>query len=243
MTSRSRMPWGGLLLGVLVGASAVRADVTGSYDGTLTPGKAAEPIAASAVFSQSDTAVSATVALSPDLATFGGAYLISGKATAKRVKVSGIGTNGVTFKYRGKIVGTTLRGKAKLKGTTEKLRGTLELTLNPPTDGSGCDSVFTANETFFVDQVLGQSLQACRACHGPGLQAAATRLHVDENDPLATARSVAPFVDSASPATSRILEKPLNVLPHGGGQQIVPGSTQAQILRQWVDLIAAAACN
>src|SRR5262245_43609746 len=99
MTNRSRLLVRGLLLGALFGAGPWRADVTGSYDGTLSP-KATEPIAASAVFSQSDTAVSATVALSPDLATFGGAYLVTGKATAKRVKVSGIGTNGVAFKYR-----------------------------------------------------------------------------------------------------------------------------------------------
>ena len=99
------------------------------------------------------------------------------------------------------------------------------------------------NETFFVDQVIGQALQSCKSCHGPDLQAGATRLHVAENDPLATARAIAPLVDSASPATSRILEKPLNVLPHGGSQQIQPASNEEQILTQWMDLIANAACN
>ena len=42
---------------------------------------------------------------------------------------------------------------------------------------------------------------------------------------------------------SRILEKPTNVLPHGGSVQIQPGSNEEQILTQWVDLVAAAACN
>lgn len=243
MMGGSRKVWSGLLLGALVGASAARADVTGSYDGDLTPKKATEAIAASSVFSQLDRTVSGTVALPADLVSFGGAYLVTGKATPKKVKVSGIGTNGVTFKYRGKIVGTTLQGKAKLKGTVGKLAGALALTLNPATDGSGCDAVYTANATFFVDQVLGQALQACDACHRPDLQAGATRLHVDANDPLGTARTIAPLVDSASPAASRIVEKPLNVLPHGGGQQILPGSNAEQILAQWADLIAAAACN
>ena len=234
---------GGLLLGALVGASAARADVTGSYDGGLTPKKATEAIAASAVFSQLDKAVSGTVALPADLVSFGGAYLVTGKATPKKVKVSGIGTNGVSFKYRGKIVGAMVQGKAKLKGAAGKLSGALVLTLNPPIDGSGCDGVYTANETFFVDQVLPLALHSCEACHGPDLQAGATRLHIDAADPLGTARAITPLVDTASPATSRILEKPLNLLPHGGGQPILPGSTAEQLLTQWVDLIAAAACN
>ena len=79
--------------------------------------------------------------------------------------------------------------------------------------------------------------------HEPGLQAGATRLHVDTNDPLATARAIALLVDSADPSASRILEKPLNLVPHGGGLQITPGSTQDQILSQWVGLVAQANCN
>jgi hypothetical protein len=63
------------------------------------------------------------------------------------------------------------------------------------------------------------------------------------NDALATARSLAPFVDSANPDGSRILEKPLALVPHGGDQQIAPGSSEDQMLRQWVGLIAAAGCS
>ena len=230
-----------LLLGTLAAVSA-HADVTGSYDGSLTPKKTAAS-AASAVFTQTATAVSGTIALPADLASFGGAYLVQGKATAKKVKVTGIGTNGVTFKYTGKISGTSVSGKAKLKGAAGKLKGTLALTLNPATDGSGCDAVYTANQAFFDDQVLGVALHACESCHGPGLQAGSTRLRVAANDPLGTARTIAPLIDSATPAMSRILEKPLNVLPHGGGQQLQPASTEEQILTQWAGLVAAAACN
>ena len=232
-----------LVLGTLAAATVARADVTGSYDGGLTPKKSTEPVAASAVFTQTDTAVSGTVALPADLETFGGEYLVMGKATVKRVKVTGIGINGVTFKYNGKIVGSQLQGKAKLKGAAGKLNGKLALTLNPVGDGSGCDAVYTGNQTFFDDEVLGVALQACESCHGPGLQAGSTRLRVDPTDPLGTARTMAPLVDSANPSMSRILEKPLNVLPHGGGQQLQPSSTEAGILAQWAALVAAAACN
>jgi hypothetical protein len=235
--------WAAVLCWSLAGASMARADVTGSYDGTLTPKDSTVPVAAAVVFSQIDKAVTGTVALPGDLASFGGEYLVSGKATSKKVKVSGTGVNGVLFKYKGKIVGETLQGKAKLKGAAGKLKGTLAIARNAAGDGSGCDGVYTANESFFLSDVMGQALTTCAACHGPGLQAGASRLHVNFGDPLATARQMAPLIDAASPSTSRLLQKPLNISPHGGGQQILPASTQEQILVQWADLIAAAACN
>lgn len=244
MTRKQRVIGGCLLFCGLVGGSVARADVTGSYDGGLTPKKSTEAIPAAVAFTEVDKAVSGTVALPAGLESFGGEYLVTGRATAKRVKVAGMGASGALFKFRGKILGETIQGKAKLKGPAGKLAGTLVITHNVSSgDATACDAVYTANETFFVDQVLGVALASCDTCHGPGLQAGATRLHVDPNDPLATARQVALLVDSASPSTSRILEKPLNVLPHGGGSQITSGSTQEDILVQWADLIAAASCN
>lgn len=235
---------GGVLCWSLVGVSTAHADVTGSYDGVLTPKDSTSSIAAAVVFSQTDKAVSGTVALPGDLASFGGEYLVTGKATSKKVKVSGTGVNGVLFKYKGKIIGDALEGKAKLKGPVGKLKATLAFARNVSIgDGSGCDGVYTANETFFLDQVLGGALTSCAACHGSGLQAGATRLHVAFGDPLTTARQIALLIDSTSPSTSRVLEKPLNAVPHGGGQQILPGGSQEQILTQWAGLIAAATCN
>lgn len=235
--------WSAACCCVLVATSAAWADVTGSYDGSLVPKKSTETIAVSAVLSQNEKVLAGTIALPAALESFGGAYLLTGKATKRRVKVKGAGVGG-TLKYRAKIVGTTLQGKLKVKGPGGKLKGALALALNPPLgDGSGCDAVFTANETFFVDQVLPGPLQPCGSCHAPGLQAGATRLHVDASDPLATARLIAELVDPVTPSASRILEKPLDVLPHGGGQQIVPGSAAEQTLAAWVELVAAAACK
>lgn len=233
-----------VLAATLAGAAPVRADVTGSYDGTLTPKKSTETMEVSAVFSQTDRTLAGTVALAPDLETFGGAYLVAGKATKKRVKVKGTGPGGALLKFNGKITDGALRGKLKVKAPGAKLRGVLALTLNPPlADGTPCDGVYTANQTFFDDQVQGQALTACTSCHEPDLQAAATRFRVDLVNPLATARLIASLVDAADPPASRILRKPLNVLPHGGGVQITPGSNEEQILTQWVGLVAAAGCN
>jgi len=236
--------WVGMVVGVAMAASAASAQVTGSFDGGLTPRKTTDLLGGAAVFTQTDKLVSGTIVLPADLAAFGGAYLVTGKATPKRVKVSGMGVSGALLKYKGKIIGDSISGKAKLKGPTGKLIGTLALTRNTSTsDGSGCDQVYTDNETTFTTDVLGTALNACESCHAPGLQAASTRLHVNASDPLATARQIAVLVDSASPSTSRLIEKPLNILPHGGGVQIQPASAELTILQQWADLVAAAGCN
>src|SRR5262245_7491042 len=221
-------------------AHAARADVTGSFDGQASGPRVAVPINAAATFKQTGKAVTGTIAVDGPLA---GAYLVSGKATVKKLIVSGLGPNRAKLKWKGKIVGDTISGKAKLIGTTRVI-GILSFTRNVSTsDGSGCDSVYDAHTSQFVDQVLGQALTTCTTCHGPGLQAGSTRLLVSVADPLATARSVATMVNSADPDASRILEKPLLLVPHGGGQRILPGSAEETILHDWVTLIAQAQCN
>jgi hypothetical protein len=241
-----RVVWAAAVASAVAIVHPAAADVTGSYDGSLSNSKKlAQTIAVGAAVSQAGNAVSGTVALPVTLATFGGAYLVQGKATPKKLKLSGTGPGGAHFKWTGKINGNTIQGKANLKAPGSKpLAAILVMTRNvSANDGSGCDGVLNANMTFFVDQVLGQALTACTSCHAPGLQAQATRLHVLRADPLTTARDIAQLVDSANPSASRILEKPLNILPHGGGPQLVAGSSQEMILEQWVQLVAAANCN
>jgi len=217
-----------------------RADVTGSFDGQASGPRVAVPIKAAATFTQTGKSVTGTIAVDGALA---GAYLVSGKATAKRLIVSGLGPNRTRIKWKGKIVGNTISGKAKLVGAS-KVIGILSFTRNVSTsDGSSCDSVYNQHTAQFTGQVLGQALTVCTTCHAPGLQAGSTRLHVIVADPLATARSVATMVDSADPDASRILEKPLLLVPHGGGQRILPGSAEETILHDWVTLIAQAQCN
>jgi hypothetical protein len=236
-----RMTQIGIAVVVLIGARAAAADVTGSFDGQITGRKIVPTVAAAAALSQAGSAVTGTLALGGD--AFAGAYLVQGKATTKRLKLSG-SAGGASISWKAKIVGDTLQGKAKLKGSGGRVVGTLVLQRNVSAgDGSGCDAVLAQNQTFFVDKVLGQAMVSCPACHVSGGQASPTRLHVTSSDPTATARAIAVLVDTANPTASRIVEKPLAIVPHGGGQQIAPGSAEAQLLQQWVDLVAQARCN
>lgn len=230
----------GALLTSIIAVSIAKADVTGPYDGQMT---GATPIAAAVALSQTGVWVTGTLALDAGLASFGGAYTVTGRATAKKLKLSGVGPNGARLSWKGKIATTTISGKARLKVPGNRLAGLLSFTRNVSTeDGSTCDTVYNQNSTAF-GQVLSEALMTCAACHVTGGQAQATRLHVTSSDPLATARQVALLVDSTNPSTSRILEKPLQLLPHGGGQQITAGSAEEQVLTEWVDLIAQAHCN
>ena len=228
---------------VLLVAGAARADVVGSFEGTLASKSGTVPI--SAVFKQVAKVVNGTVALPGDLATFGDQYLVIGKATKVRLKFQGPGDdNGAFLKGNLKVSGSTLSGKVKIKLPGSKpLNGKMSLTANPPVgDGTSCDAVYQANKTFFDDSVM-DALNKCGECHGTALQAESTRLHVNLIDPLATARAIAPFVDSTNPSASKLLVKPLNLVPHGGGSEITAGSAEEQTLQQWIALIAAAHCN
>lgn len=233
-----------LLAGIVLSSGTTQAQVTGSFDGQMGGPRIAAPLNASAAMLQMGPFVTGTLALASVPPDFAGIYLLTGRATKKRLKVSGVSATGTLLKWRAKIAPGLLQGAAKVKGPAGKLKGTLALTMNAPTsDGSSCDGVYTVNTTFFVDQVLTQVLDACTTCHVSGGQADATRFRVTAGDPLATARSMAPLVDVATPDGSRILLKPMDLLPHGGGVQITAGSAEETILRQWVDLVAQAGCS
>ena len=218
------------------------ADVTGSYDGQLVV-KKQPAIASSATFTQAGKFVTGTLVLAGAASVGGGAFLVTGKLAGKTLTVKGA-LGAVRVTYMGKLTGTKLKGKATVKGA--KRSGTLTLTLNPPlTGGAGCDAVYAAHQMQFDTDLFqaGGVLSLCTQCHIPGGQAQSTRFQVAVADELATARSIAGLVNSADPASSRILQKPTMAIPHGGLQIIVPGSAEETKLRAWVDLIAAAHCN
>lgn len=87
----------------------------------------------------------------------------------------------------------------------------------------------TGSETPFTDQV--------------SVAADATRLPITMSDALATARSLAPLVDSSNPDRSRILEKSLALVPRGERLHITRGSSEDLPRLQRVGLIPAAGCN
>jgi hypothetical protein len=234
---------GALAAGVL-GPGVARAQVTGSFDGGVAVARGASDVNAAASLRQTGQFVTGTMAITAVPADFAGIYALTGKATPKRLKVSGVSATGAVLKWRAKIAPGALSGRAKVKAGRAKLKGLLALTLNVSSgDGSACDAVYQANAAFFADQVVAQALTACTACHVAGGQADATRLRVTAADPLATARSVAMLVDAANPAASRMVTKPLALVPHGGGPQITAGSVEEQILQQWIALVAAAQCG
>jgi hypothetical protein len=224
-------------------AAAARADVTGSYDGRMTGKKIATPLEAAAALAQTGKLLSGTLVVGGS-GPLGGVYLVNGKATPKKVKLSGANPGGARVKWTGKIAGDTVQGKGMLKAGKTKVAGTLALMRNVSADdGSACDAVYQQNATTFDDDVLGDALTPCTTCHIAGGQAAATRFRITAADPLATARTVALLVDPTSPAASRIVAKPTGVLPHGGLQQILPGSAQADILIDWATLVAQSGCR
>jgi mono/diheme cytochrome c family protein/cytochrome c553 len=234
-----------IALGLLLARAlhAAPPDVSGSYAGTLTPRRqAASP--ASAALTQSGKSITGSVVLQLPQADLAGVFTVNGTASGKRVRLTGVAGSGARLVWRGKISATGLSGKARLRGAQSRVTGTLALSRNDTVSGGGasCDTVFTQNQSFFETQVMGQVLTVCASCHVAGGQAQAARLRVTMSDPLATARTVALLVNPTDPAASRILQKPLAQIPHGGGQQIVPGSPQEQILRSWVDLIAQSGC-
>jgi hypothetical protein len=228
----------------LATASVGWAQVTGSWDGQIASKKAA-PVATAAAISQFGKFATGTVALDGDQTSMGGAYLVTGKATKKRLTLKGTNPNGFKLNWAGRIRGTAMKGKARVKGPGGKLVGTLTLAENPAltSDGSACDAVYDANQTLFDTEVVPQVLTSCATCHVSGGQAQAARFQVAPGDPRATARAVASFVDSANPSGSRIRQKPLLLVPHGGGQQFMLGSAEEMLLGQWLDLVAAAQCN
>jgi hypothetical protein len=152
------------------------------------------------------------------------------------VKLKGQNAAGSTFKWKGKWVSATaLSGKAKVKGVSGKAKGDLVLSRQDgSTGGPG-----TCQSPFFDGQVMGLVLKpVCANCHVPGGVAATAAFRVTITDPLATQHSVARQINLSDPDASPILQKPLALVAHGGGQQLSPGSPNHQILADWVNRVA-----
>lgn len=223
--------------GVGLAAAPAAADVTASWDGMLAAKKGPQGIVA-ASFVQTGTSVIGTVAMNLDDGSASGLFPVVGTQKGVKLKLSGVDAAArAKFTWKGKISGDTLVGKGRVKGGLLTMVGKLPLSKRidvPPADPpEHCES------EFFTGQVMGRVLSVCSACHMQGGAAQATSFRVTMSDPLATQDSVALHVDFANPSASRILQKPLNALPHGGGVRLVAGSEEHAILEQWVNLVAS----
>ncbi len=221
---------------VLSPATSRAADATGTYTGTFENTPTGEIAGATAALAQTGKVVAGTLTLEvadPDAA---GTYAVTGKASARKVKLKGVNAAGATLKWRGVWSDeTTAAGAAKLRAPASRVKG--ELRLDRDTGGPGgfepCDS------DFFTGQVMGLVLgPVCANCHVPGGVAQATTFRVTADDPLATQTSTALHIDVANPGVSRLLQKPLGLVAHGGGQQLSPDSERHRILAEWVDRVA-----
>ena len=232
---------GSLVAGVVmvaVAAGSARADLTASYDGALTGPRGATGVTLAGVLNQASVALSGTLAVDSPNPAVAGLYWVTGGVHGRRLSLAGNNGQGTRLRWRVVMKGdTVLQGRAKLRGGGVKLGGMLVLTRRtaepPATPAATCDSAF------FNGQVMGRVLQPiCANCHTAGGSAATANFRVTIGDPIATQQSVALHVDRAQPAESRILKKPLALLPHAGGAQLAAGSEEYQILDQWVNLVA-----
>jgi hypothetical protein len=76
-------------------------------------------------------------------------------------------------------------------------------------------------------------VDGCQRCHAPGQQAGNTAL-LFTGDAMAELASVRGFVDTASPARSRLLAK-TSGQGHGGGAIYRPGSAEYAALLAWIE--------
>ena len=226
-----------IVLGVtLATAASAAADLTASYDGTLTLPKQGEDAIVASGLMQAGSSLTGTVAVNAFTEGVTGLYYVTGTLKKTRFKLTGSSDKGVTFGWKGKTTDTSLTGKAKLKGGTVRAKGTLTLTQR--VSQTPTDPPVTCNNDFFTGQVMGGVLSICSACHVQGGAAEHTTFRVTMSDPIATQASVALQIDMNDPDHSRLLEKPLAILPHAGGQRILPGSTEEATLKQWAEMVA-----
>src|SRR5262245_47756110 len=218
-------------------AGSARADLTASYDGSLTNAHGVSATLAAAL-TQASVALSGTIALEGAAPAFTGVYWVNGQVRGPRVVLAGTNSAGTRFTRPAVAQAeAVVRGRVKLKTAGGKLKGLLVLTRRstepPPNPPASCDN------SFFTGQVMGRVLQPiCANCHTAGGAAQTANFRVTVGDPLATQESVALHIDRTTPAESRILKKPLALVPHAGGQQLAQGSEELQILEQWVNLVA-----
>ncbi|HJQ82592.1 MAG TPA: DUF1549 domain-containing protein [Candidatus Binatia bacterium] len=224
------------LLAAAPGVRSARADLSAAYDGSLRI--RGETAAVAGVLNEASAGVAGTLAVESPDPTATGVYFVTGKLRRTRLTLSGVSGTGTRFRWRAVVRrGERIDGPAKLRGPGGGRSGRLSLarrSVDPPASPPRtCDS------SYFRGQVMGRVLlPICANCHVAGGTAASANFRVTPNDVLATEASVALNVDKPHPDESRILTKPLALVPHGGGQQVSPGSEQDQILRQWVTLVA-----
>ncbi|HXJ32694.1 MAG TPA: c-type cytochrome [Candidatus Eisenbacteria bacterium] len=224
-------------------AASAAVDLTASYEGQVTVAHSQETADVAGALQAFGSTVTGTLALGAMSMSASTIYTMQGRVRRRRVRLVGASTDGTRLVWLGKVTADGLRGRALLARPGMKVRGRMRLTRRT-TDSSGGGGPPACDNSYFTDEVMPKVLvPVCQACHSATGQAAMTTFRVTPGDPLATQASVALHINVANPDASRILRKPLNLIPHGGGQRLVAGSPEEQILRHWVDLVVQGVCG
>ncbi len=220
-------------------ARVAYADLSASYDGTITLTGTSVAAGVSAALAQVGGAVSGTVTLGLQGTAVAGRYDLQGRVRGRRVLLTGANGTGARLRWRGRLMlDGGVRGRILLRMRRRAIPGALVLARH---GGGGAPSCGSA---YFQDTVMPQVAEPiCARCHVLGGPAQAARFRVTRGNAIATEQSALPLVDAANPDQSRILQKPIGQLGHGGGQQIVPGSAEEQVLQHWVALVTQPGCD
>jgi hypothetical protein len=187
----------GLALVVLAAASA-RADLSASYDGSLT--LAGTGVTVAVALDQANVSVTGTLAIDSGARDAAGVYYVTGRVRGGKVILNGRKRRRHALSLaRPPRRRRQPQGKAVMRGPGGKIAGTLLLvrrTVEPPVNPP-----VTCDNSFFTGQVMGRVLQpTCAACHVAGGAAQSTGFRVTPSDPIATQQSIDAFINRTNPS-------------------------------------------
>ncbi|MFN8544726.1 MAG: c-type cytochrome [Candidatus Binatia bacterium] len=211
----------------------------GDWQGTLAIAHTRESGTAAGTLAQSSRR---TVTGSVDLASTGasGRFTAVGRVRGHRAHILGVlGQQRLRWRAHWNRKLGVWRGPLTVHGAGKGLHGVLVMERPGDNPGAACGA-----RDFFTAEVMPKLLEPnCGQCHVDGGAAQATTFRVTVGDARSTLHTALRHVDTTTPAHSRILQKPRAEVPHGGGQRIVPGSAEDQLLSHWVDLVTSPDCN
>lgn len=123
------------LVFVALAAASARADLSASYDGSLTIGGTGVTVAVA--LDQASIALTGTMAIDAGARDAAGVYFVTGRVRGGKVALTGANAAGTRFRWRARrVAGGNLKGKAVMRGPGGKVVGTLLLVkrhIDPPT--------------------------------------------------------------------------------------------------------------
>jgi mono/diheme cytochrome c family protein len=206
--------------------------VNGAWQGRITAAAAAG--AAAAALTQRGAHVTGT--LTADAGPLHGTFAVSGRVHGGALRLRGR-RGRIRLVWRAHLDAATWSGPLAVRGRRTPLRAALALTRDAA-GGVRCGDGWFASDV--MPRVL---VPICAQCHVEGGLAATAPFRVTVGDAGATVLSALREIDAGDPSQSKILLKPRAALPHGGGQRLVPGSAEDDVLARWVALVTAPGCG